>query len=786
MNSKKTTKHALMSSVVALLLCCAMLIGTTFAWFTDTASTAVNKIQAGTLDVALEMKDGQDNWVSAEGKTLQFKVDGQIPAAGTQILWEPGCTYELPELRIVNNGNLALKYKIEISGIVGDAKLLEAIDFTYGNGIDINAEVPLAPNAATEGIVIKGHMKESAGNEYQGKSIDGIGITVYATQNTVEFDSIDNQYDKDALYPVLAPVLNNTDSIEYASAPTTEKTIENDKAASKIPASTEIYANTSDTTPITLAAGGELQRVLKTTDSSADSVTYDIGYYYVSGSAVTEVHKFGNVVENIIQLSTGLKEVKVTHNGTAMTEATTKADGTYSYDAATGELYIYSSTYSSYTISYKSEHEVAVDGQGMSVAAFRDSVNAGNSYAGKTVVLLRNLDLSGSEWTPIGQKSGNKFSGVFDGKNFKVEGMTISNTTEIQNSNTFDGYAAFFGAINGGTVKNLSVYGSVNSKNAAGVVARVDGNSSVINCHNYATVTAPSNGKAGGVICLTNAAAISVQDCTNSGTVSGGNFGTAGIVGYANAGVTISGCRNNGNIGDKSCKYSGGIVGYATGDNTAGRITNCTNSGTIAAYEQCGGIVGIITGSQNVTNCTNTQSVKGTDTAFSGGIVGGFAGGTIKDCTNTASVHGKFAGGVVGSAQKGVIENCSGGTAAITSPAFMLGFTGHSFTLSVGENQAAGRILGTNQGSKPNDYTVLKLANNEDDHTIGTVGMCGNLTTWANLKISSGTFYGEPLAGNTTYITLEAGATWGNKAAGTYYCGGLNESSRITTWQIKN
>ena len=785
MNSKKTTKHALMSSVVALLLCCAMLIGTTFAWFTDTASTAVNKIQAGTLDVALEMYDGA-NWVSAEGKTLQFKVNGAIPAAGTQILWEPGCTYELPELRIVNKGNLALKYKIEISGIVGDAKLLEAIDFTYGDNININAEVSLAPNAATEGIVIKGHMQKTAGNEYQGLSIDGIGITVIATQDTVEFDSIDNQYDKDALYPVLAPVLNNTDSIEYASAPTTEITIANDKAVSKIPASTAIYENASDTTPIVLESDGELHRVLKTTDSSADSVTYDIGYYYVSGSAVTEVHKFGNVVENIIQLSTGLKEVKVTHNGTAMTEATTMADGTYHYDAATGKLYIYSYTYSSYTISYKSEHEVAVDGQGMSVAAFRDSVNAGNSYAGKIVVLLRDLDLSGSEWTPIGQKSGNKFSGVFDGKNFKVEGMTISNTTEILNSDTFDGYAAFFGAINGGTVKNLSVYGSVNSKNAAGVVARVDGNSSVINCHNYATVTAPSNGKAGGVICLTNKAAISVQNCTNSGTVSGGNSGTAGIVGYANEGVKISDCSNFGNIGDESCRYSGGIVGYATGDNATGSITKCSNSGIIVAHEECGGIVGIITGSQNVSDCTNTQSVKGTDTAFSGGIVGGFAGGTIKDCTNTASVHGKFAGGVVGSAQKGVIENCSGGTAAITSPAFELGFTGQSFTLRVGENQAAGRILGTNQGSGPEDYTVLKLANNEDNQAIGTVGMCGNLTTWANLKISSGTFYGEPLAGNTTYITLEAGATWGNKAAGTYYCGGLTESSRIATWQIKN
>ena len=131
MNSKKTTKHALMSSVVALLLCCAMLIGTTFAWFTDTASTAVNKIQAGTLDVALEMYDGA-NWVPAEGKTLQFKVNGAIPADGTQILWEPGCTYELPKLRVVNKGNLALKYKVIITGINGDATLNDVIDWTIG------------------------------------------------------------------------------------------------------------------------------------------------------------------------------------------------------------------------------------------------------------------------------------------------------------------------------------------------------------------------------------------------------------------------------------------------------------------------------------------------------------------------------------------------------------------------------------------------------------------------------------------------------------------------------
>ena len=196
MNNTKLTKRALLSSITAMLLCVAMLIGTTFAWFTDSASTAVNKIQAGTLDVALEMQDNNGNWVTAEGKTLQFKVNGQIPAEGTQSLWEPGCTYELPALRVVNKGNLALKYKILITGINGDAKLNEAIDWTI-NGVSLDGEKPLLAGAF-DTLTIEGHMKEEAGNEYQGLSIDGIAITVFATQDTVESDSANNQYDADA------------------------------------------------------------------------------------------------------------------------------------------------------------------------------------------------------------------------------------------------------------------------------------------------------------------------------------------------------------------------------------------------------------------------------------------------------------------------------------------------------------------------------------------------------------------------------------------------------------
>ena len=214
--NKKDTKRALLVSFMAILMCVTMLIATTFAWFTDTASTAVNKIQAGNLKVDLEMNDGTD-WVSAEGKTLSFKK-----AAGhenEQILWEPGCTYELPQLRVVNKGNLALKYKVVFSAINGDEdamKLAEVLDVSLnGNKVgtlkdaltstdpDGFAHGNLPAEGTSGGLKITVQMQTTAGNDYQGLSIGGIAVTLLATQDTVENDSFGNQYDKDAEYPAI-------------------------------------------------------------------------------------------------------------------------------------------------------------------------------------------------------------------------------------------------------------------------------------------------------------------------------------------------------------------------------------------------------------------------------------------------------------------------------------------------------------------------------------------------------------------------------------------------------
>ena len=201
MNNTKTTKRALLSSVMAMLICVAMLIGTTFAWFTDSASTAVNKIQAGTLDIQLLDEAGN----SLEGETLKWvrataTADEAEFVDSEDILWEPGCTYQLQPIVIKNTGNLALKYKIVITGIQGDAELNNAIEWTI-NDTALSADHHLLAGASAT-LTISGHMKESAGNEYQGLSIDRIGITVVATQDTVEHDSNNNTYDENATYPV--------------------------------------------------------------------------------------------------------------------------------------------------------------------------------------------------------------------------------------------------------------------------------------------------------------------------------------------------------------------------------------------------------------------------------------------------------------------------------------------------------------------------------------------------------------------------------------------------------
>ena len=458
MTNRKSTKRALLGSVMAMVLCLAMLVGATFAWFTDTASTGVNKIQAGNLDVVLEMKDASGNWVPAEGKTLDFVK----AAAGEQILWEPGCTYTLPELRVVNNGNLALKYKVIITGINGSAKLNKAIEWTIGD-VAMGAEQHLAAGESNA-FTIKGHMKESAGNEYMNESIDGIAITVVATQDTVESDSFDKDYDADAGYPVVAVANVNTNGDTVLKDKEEDHTIQVTVPAGALDEG--VQSLKLEVVKSATPAGVQVA-------STESSQSYEVTMRDQSGNAVSTNGTLMTVEMNVGKNRTALK---LYHNGEKMTNdngTLTDAADHYVYDAATGYVTMKVSHFSPFTAVFARDYwtDHAADGYATPVdtankvvtvssaeelALFAKEVtDDGKNYSGYTLNLTNDVDLGEYLWKPInGYK---RLSGiVVNGNGHTIRNMKVRGCT---NSSVYG--AGFIGDINGAvTVKDIAFDGA--------------------------------------------------------------------------------------------------------------------------------------------------------------------------------------------------------------------------------------------------------------------------------------------------------------------------------------
>ena len=251
MTSSKSTKRALVSSALAIIMCVAMLIGATFAWFTDTASTGVNKIQAGNLDIKVEYakeKMNDDGTLAGE-LTDWTPIDNATNVFDPNALWEPGRT-EYVVFRITNNGNLALKYKLSLETLAQKPGINKAgEEFYLADYLCASAKVDVGPgeigsgvsslgafmtklndlgvagvknvldpeyhpltDATVNGTLLPGKtncvpmaiwMPTSVGNEANAISPDkaatiDFGINVVATQDTVESDSFNNQYDADA------------------------------------------------------------------------------------------------------------------------------------------------------------------------------------------------------------------------------------------------------------------------------------------------------------------------------------------------------------------------------------------------------------------------------------------------------------------------------------------------------------------------------------------------------------------------------------------------------------
>ena len=219
------TRKALLMSVLSMVLCVAMLVGMTFAWFTDTASTGVNKIVAGNLDVELEYSYDMENWSTADSNT---------PIFNDITLWEPGVT-EIVYLRVKNAGNLALKYTMGLNSAVGfaDGKNVDGKTYNIGDYLKMGtatvtqkfdtreeAQAAVAGNqdaiknlkpfvegmptldkeTTSDPIALVIYMPTSVGNEANAGTkasyVYRLGVEVYATQAAVENDSFDNTYDE--------------------------------------------------------------------------------------------------------------------------------------------------------------------------------------------------------------------------------------------------------------------------------------------------------------------------------------------------------------------------------------------------------------------------------------------------------------------------------------------------------------------------------------------------------------------------------------------------------------
>ena len=485
MNNKKATKRALLTSIMALVMCVVMLVGTTFAWFTDTASTGVNKIQAGNLDIELQMKDNNGKWVNAEGKILPFLVEGKIPADGTQILWEPGCTYYVPEVRVLNKGNLAVKFEYvpEALGVTGKlAEVLEPVFKTPvdsdGNDIDIELDI-LKPGEASPAWSFGYHMDENAGNEYQNATATGMCVTVLATQASYEKDSFDDQYDKDAEYPISVTTGDELQAIVSNATAPVNIVLTNSITTNNfvIPADKDVTLDLNGRT-VTNAGSHTIlnQGHLTLTDSSADKSGQiislkgntaalrngDNAVCVVEGGTISRDGANGNtwhVVENFGKMTfNGGKVVLKNGNGFAITNGWNYFDPGASTTHAVMEI---------------NALELETDSSGIKNCRYGD-LTVNDVTVTSTGYWALSNDYLGTAVINGGTLTSNSFKAVSNGAAMTVNGGTFDGTEGL-----FVQSYATSTVLNGGTFTNMNV-DALSSHVGTGHTAQQSGTSVII------------------------------------------------------------------------------------------------------------------------------------------------------------------------------------------------------------------------------------------------------------------------------------------------------------------
>ena len=571
MKNRKNTRRALVMSLLALLVCCSMLVGTTFAWFTDSVSTANNIIKSGNLDITLEYYD-------TVAKEWKDATDASDILTGD--LWEPGYV-DVAYLRLKNAGSLALKYQLGVN-IVSEKegtnkagatfKLSDYIYFDVVEGQQPTfADRAEAMKYATEttkisaGYAKAGTLEANAPDAYLAMVVympstvdnvanhDGtnvpkidLGINVLAAQLASEEDSFNDQYDAGATW------LGNADTSWY-DANATEFVISTPEQLAGL--AEIINGGTDFTATIKLGGNIDLSGAEWTPIGIADyfSGTFDGAGYTISGLTISgeeEAAFFGYIGPDAT--------VKNVNFANADIEA-----------ESAGVLAVY--------INGATIENVHVLSGSVKAADYAAAFAAQQAYYGATFKNCTNYATITSDYIAAG------FGGYL-WYNCEVEDCV--NYGDVTGGNRAGGIAAHVG----GVFKNCENNGEIisNGSMPAGGIGAVLGNASTIEgCVNNGNVTNngtnAGNAQAAGILghaaSASLAAATTIRNCTNNGDITAANSDAAGIAVSHYGSLTAIECENNGAVYGKT--GAAGVLddaGMFSGTNT---VTDCTNNGAV-------------------------------------------------------------------------------------------------------------------------------------------------------------------------------------------------------------
>ena len=389
----KTVKRSFITSLISLLLCFAMLIGTTYAWFTDTVTSGSNIIQSGNLDIAMYWSENNADWNDAQ--------DTQAGPIFNYDKWEPGYTL-VRYIKVKNEGSLAFKYQMLLSPNGTVDALANVIDVSYDVVTD-NADF-VAPTAQDKhgsltkvgtlndlieqsGTLVGGvllpagqtqteyysgeivicvsfHMQEEAGNEYQNQSIGtSFDITLYATQYNYESDSFGNHYDEGLVWPELSTEDNTaqkeiaTDSEGFLLADTSMANEEGNISV-YMPQGVK-FENGVDKAVLNVTPITESGANISLTDGQ-ETKSYDI---HIAGVAADNTKPITVVIEALLPvgLNAGNFDLYHVENGvtiimTALGVYDEPRHNTFSYDPETGDVTLYMASFSE--VALVAEHAI--------------------------------------------------------------------------------------------------------------------------------------------------------------------------------------------------------------------------------------------------------------------------------------------------------------------------------------------------------------------------------------------------------------------------------------------